>query len=161
MPVSEANEAPAEERKVRTRTKVLFFGGLLAALVLVVVLVLTIATPASAAANGFLAAMRSGHVDEARAFATPDFAARLGEGLATSADADLMDERRTLERLRSAEPIELGSSQLSAGFTSGCLTTDLKDGRPLRVVVKRQGGKWRVASVRTETTPRDCEFVPN
>src|SRR5688572_310528 len=79
--------------------------------------------PAAAAANGFLAAMRT----EQRSQGTTRFCtSELREHIDRLDRANPKDdEERTLVRLMSAEPKELGSGQFGGAFTWGCFTTDL------------------------------------
>jgi hypothetical protein len=150
--MSTTSDAPQqEERPVRTITKVLIIGSIFAVIGLVIFLEVTIAFPASKAANGFCAAVRSGSSD-AKTFATDDLAARI-----ENPPDD--DEGRTLTRLKTAEPINVGTGQLGGGFTKGCFTTDLKDKKPLHIIVEKLNGTWRVTSVHTET-PKYCELQP-
>jgi hypothetical protein len=151
-PKKEEEHELTDERPVRRSIKVLIISSIFAVLGLVAYLTIAIAFPASKAANGFCAALRSGNLDQAKTFATDDLAARI-------ANPPDDDEGRTLMRLKTSDPIDVGVGQLGGGFTKGCFTTDLKDKKPLHIIVEKQNGKWRVTSVHTET-PKYCELQP-
>jgi hypothetical protein len=149
-PPPEERQEEEAPRPIRTSTKVLIIGSIFAVIGLVIFLTITIALPASRAANGFCAAVRSG--SDAKTFATDELAGRI-----ENPPDD--DEGRTLTRLKTAEPIDVGVGQLGGGFTKGCFTTDLKDKKPLHIIVEKLNGTWRVTSVHTET-PKYCELQP-
>lgn len=123
----------------------------------------TIAVPACRAANGFLAGVRDGDIARARAFVMPDLVPSLEvlDERAAAAPALQSTERgRAILRLRRWPPGEMTTGQLTAGFHDGCFSTDLKDDQPLWIVVRKEGGSWRVADLGTQGRPSVCESDP-
>jgi hypothetical protein len=106
--------------------------------------------PATKCANAFVAAVRQGRLDDARALATPD----LGERLNPSDLASGSELARAYERMRVSTSIEGG---FIGYWTEGCMTGSVPGVGPLWVVMSKRGSKWLVSDLRIETRPKQCE----
>jgi hypothetical protein len=136
--------------------------GLVAAVLLGLAYVVSaVARPACEAANGFLSSLHAGDAAGARAHATADMIRWL-EVLTSDVPASIRDSEqgRTLIRLRNSKLRALTSGQLTAGLYAGCFTSDLDDGKPVFIVVRKADGNWRVHDVRSETQPTVCGSDP-
>jgi len=138
----------------------LVISGVLAILAGAAYLEITIVMPACAAANGFLAAVREGRLDDAGRFTTLDLQLHVKLLEARAGKDPVDDEERTLVRLRKAEPVSVGIGQFTGGFTKGCASTDLADGKPVYLLVEKGTDKrWIVTGVKTERA-KACESDP-
>jgi hypothetical protein len=128
---------------------ILFF--VLASVGLFVTDILWKRVPTARVMTSFLAAVRSGHLEEALPLATPTyqrFLAPPGRGTPGT------EQGRTLAMLRAAADVR--TDTFIGEWTEGCIYGSA-DRRPFAAVLVRTAGAWRIDDIRSEVEPELCK----